>query len=337
VTVTPSRKPRQQRIDPAKVRAKTNAKAKAPAKTRRGSKAPDRGPRRASAADWIGGARLRTLSVAVAPVALGTACALLVDYGHLHWLRALACLAVALCLQIGVNYANDYSDGVRGTDRYRVGPSRLTGSGAAKPRTVLTVALVFFGIAAAVGAVAVVWTGHWWMLAVGAASIAAAYFYTGGKRPYGYRALGEVAVFVFFGLAATAGTMYLQVGTVNLEGWLAGTAAGLIACAVLMVNNLRDRHQDEQAGKRTLSVVVGDRVSRILYAVFLLLPYAILGLFALLYRQTPYVFFTLLVAAPAVIITATAKTSAELVLALKLTSLTALLYGLGLAVTLVLV
>jgi 1,4-dihydroxy-2-naphthoate octaprenyltransferase len=287
--------------------------------------------KKATAADWISGARLRTLPLAIAPVALGTAVTqLLADEGW-HWVRALLCLAVAVALQIGVNYANDYSDGIRGTDNHRVGPARLTGSGAAKPRAVLTVALVFFGIAALAGIALVVLSGHYWLLAVGAACIVAAYFYTGGKRPYGYNALGEVFVFVFFGLVATAGTTYVQIDTVLAESWISGVAIGLIACAVLMVNNIRDIDPDKAAGKRTLAVLLGHRVSRVIFGVFLLAPYAILVFFTLFYPNAYLVFFTLLLALPAVVITATAKTAPELILALKLTSLTALFYGLGLA------
>jgi 1,4-dihydroxy-2-naphthoate octaprenyltransferase len=286
--------------------------------------------KKASASDWISGARLRTLPLAIAPVALGTGAAHIVGDEGWHWLRALLALAVALSLQIGVNYANDYSDGIRGTDAYRVGPSRLTGSGAAKPRTVLLVALTFFGIAALAGLALVVLTQHWWLLAVGAVAIVAAYFYTGGKRPYGYNALGEVFVFVFFGLVATAGTTYVQIGTVNTESWLSGVAIGLIACAVLMVNNIRDIGPDKLAGKRTLAVVLGNRASRIIFAVFLLVPYLILGFFVVFYPNAYLVFFSLLLALPAVLITLTAKTPKELILSLKLTSFTALVYGLGL-------
>ena len=285
----------------------------------------------AGAAEWIGGARLRTLPLAIAPVALGTATAYQFDNDEgWHWVRALLCLVVALALQIAVNYANDYSDGVRGTDKNRVGPSRLTGSGAANPRTVLSVAIGFFGIAAAAGIMLVVLTTFYWLLAVGAVCIVAAWFYTGGKKPYGYNALGEVAVFVFFGLVATAGTMYVQVGTVSFENWLAGTAIGLISVAVLVINNTRDIQQDKLAGKRTLSTFIGDRASRILFSVLLLVPYAILVVFAIEFVSASYVYLTLLAAVPAVIIALTAKTPKELILVLQLTSLTGLAYALTL-------
>jgi 1,4-dihydroxy-2-naphthoate octaprenyltransferase len=287
--------------------------------------------KKAGPAEWIAGARLRTLPLAIAPVALGTATAHLYDLTGWHWVRALLCLAIALGLQIAVNYANDYSDGVRGTDKNRVGPSRLTGSGAASPRAVLTVALVFFGLAAVAGVTLVVLTGYWWLLAVGAVCIVAAWFYTGGKRPYGYNALGEVAVFIFFGLVATVGTMYVQVGAVTLEAWLAAVAIGLISVAVLVVNNIRDIHQDRLSGKKTLSTRIGDRASRILFVVLMLAPYAILVVFTLEFQNAGYVYGTLLLAVPAVVIALTAKTPPELILALKLASFTGLLYGLGLA------
>ena len=286
-------------------------------------------------AAWIEGARLRTLPLAIAPVVLGTAGTVAVSSeGEYHWVRALACLAVALCLQIGVNFANDYSDGVRGTDRYRVGPPRLTGSGAVAPKLVRNVAFVFFGLAAIAGLFLVWRTEQWWLLAVGAAAIVAAWFYTGGKRPYGYFGLGEVFVFVFFGLVATAGTMYVQLLRVTSDGWLLAVAAGLFACAVLMVNNLRDLDQDRAAGKRTLAVLVGDRVGRVLFAVLALGPFVIAFLFTALFRNAIYSFFALLLVAPAVVITSTARKPRDLVLALMLTSLGALAFAilLGLAI-----
>jgi 1,4-dihydroxy-2-naphthoate octaprenyltransferase len=289
---------------------------------------------RATAGDWIAGARVRTLALSIAPVAVGTAAAYAASgFQDWHWVRALLCLAVALGLQIGVNFANDYSDGIRGTDNHRIGPSRLTGSGAAKPRTVLMVALFFFAVAAVAGVAVVVLSNQYWLLAVGAACVLAAWFYTGGKHPYGYYGFGELFVFVFFGVVATAGTTYVQVGTVNLESWLGGVAVGLLACAVLLSNNLRDLAQDRVAGKRTLSVLIGDRPSRILFAIFTLLPFAILYFYVLTYEHAYFVYFTLLLAIPAAVIVLTAKTSREFLLALKLSSLTALIYGVWLAVT----
>ncbi|GAA4181814.1 1,4-dihydroxy-2-naphthoate polyprenyltransferase [Gryllotalpicola koreensis] len=282
----------------------------------------------ATVGDWIGGARLRTLPLAVAPVLIGTGAAQTVtNPGEWHWVRALAALAVALLLQIGVNYSNDYSDGVRGTDAYRVGPARLTGSGKAKPRTVLIVALSFFAAAAVVGVVTVIDTQLWWLLAVGAAAVVAAWFYTGGKKPYGYYGLGEVFVFLFFGVAATAGTQYVQVKTVSEEGWLGSVAAGLLACAVLMVNNLRDIDSDRLARKRTLAVLVGRRWAKVLYGVFLFGPFVVLALFALVYPIAWLGMLVLLLAGPAALIAFTGRTGRELVLSLQLTSFTALAYA----------
>lgn len=287
----------------------------------------------ATASDWIAGARLRTLPLAIAPVFIGTGASVVaLGAGRLHWLQGLACLAVALFLQIGVNYANDYSDGIRGTDAYRVGPSRLTGSGRAKARTVLTVALVFFALAALAGIAVIIRTQHWWLLLVGAAAVAAAWFYTGGKRPYGYFGLGELFVFVFFGLVATAGTTYMLAGRVNAEGWLGGVAAGLIACAVLIANNLRDIEPDRKSGKRTLTVLIGATASRVLYCVFLLVAYLIVAFFALFYPFAWLAMFSLLAAVPAAIIVWTARTSRELILVLQLTSLVGLAVGVFLGV-----
>jgi 1,4-dihydroxy-2-naphthoate octaprenyltransferase len=284
---------------------------------------------------WIGAARPLTLALAIAPVALGTgAAALLMSTWYDHWVRALLCLAVAALLQIGVNYANDYSDGIRGTDAHRVGPSRLVGSGRAKPRHVLIAALVFFGLAALAGLALVIVTQHWWLLAVGALAIVAGWFYTGGKRPYGYAGLGELVVFVFFGVVAVAGTAFVQVGTVNVEAWLGGVAAGFFAMAVLHVNNLRDRAQDAAAGKRTLAVRIGELPSRILYVVLLLVPFGLLAFYVLFYDLAAYVFFALFAAAPAMLIVLTARASREYVTALKLTLLTALAYGVGLGAAL---
>jgi 1,4-dihydroxy-2-naphthoate octaprenyltransferase len=281
---------------------------------------------------WIGGARLRTLPLSIAPVVLGTGAATLP--GHVDWVKVALCLAVSVFLQIGVNYANDYSDGIRGTDDFRVGPSRLTGSGAVRPRLVLTVALVFFGLAALAGLAIVIITGIYWLLAVGAAAIVAAWFYTGGKRPYGYAGLGELFVFVFFGLVATLGTMYVLVFQITVESILCAIAIGFIACAVLMANNIRDIAQDRISGKKTLAVLVGSTVARILYLVFMLVPYAVLVFFSLLFPLAPLVFFTALIAAPAAVIVLTGRTPREFITALQLTSLVALLYALGLAAAL---
>lgn len=290
-------------------------------------------PQRAGVRGWLGASRPRTLPLAIAPVALGTGAVWGQRLDGTYWLAFLA-LAVALLLQIGVNFANDYSDGVRGTDRYRVGPSRLTASGAAAPRTVLVVAVTCFVLAAAAGAAIVVVTQQWWLLAVGAVAIAAAWFYTGGKRPYGYAGFGEIAVFLFFGVAATAGTSFVIAGVVPAESWFCALAIGCIASAVLVVNNLRDIEQDTVAGKRTLSVRIGARGSRILFGILMAVPFLVVGYLTLFYPLAPLVFLVLLLAVPAVVITATARTARELILALSLTGITALVYGLGLAAAL---
>ena len=210
----------------------------------------------ASARQWIEGARPRTLPAAVAPVLAGTAISAY-DDSEVWWKAALA-LTVALALQVGVNYANDYSDGIRGTDEDRVGPLRLVGSKLAEPKQVKLAAFVSFGVAAVVGLVLAATTA-WWLVAVGAVSILAAWFYTGGKAPYGYSGLGELMVFVFFGLVAVMGTAYVQAGGVHGLGSTAAVGIGALACAILVANNLRDIPTDSQVGKRTLAVVLGDR------------------------------------------------------------------------------
>ncbi|WP_448808413.1 1,4-dihydroxy-2-naphthoate polyprenyltransferase [Agromyces bauzanensis] len=321
-------RPKPQRMNPADVRSRTNGRSGNPAK-RTAAPAAARGP--ATAADWVAGARLRTLPLAIAPVALGTGAGVVaIADGPWHPARALLALVVALALQIAVNYANDYSDGVRGTDDHRVGPARLTGSGAANPKHVLAVALSFFALAAIAGLALTIVTGQWWMLAVGAVAIVAAWFYTGGKRPYGYYGLGELFVFVFFGLVATAGSAYVQALTVNLEAWLGGVGAGLLACAVLMANNLRDVEQDRAAGKRTLAVLVGSTAGRILFTVFMLVPFGIVGFFSFFYPTALLVLFALFMAVPACVIVLWSRTARELLLALQLSSFTALAYGVGL-------
>jgi 1,4-dihydroxy-2-naphthoate octaprenyltransferase len=238
---------------------------------------------------WMIGARLRTLPAAVVPVALGAGCALGVPrhsgwwtdgvvvsadaVGPIWWRVALA-LVVSLALQVGVNYANDYSDGVRGTDEVRVGPTRLVASGLATAPSVKRAALLAFGVAGVAGLVVAASTS-WWLLAVGATAIAAGWFYTGGSHPYGYYGLGEVFVFVFFGLVATVGTTFAAVETVTPLSVLMGSSAGALACALLVVNNLRDIPTDRDVGKRTLAVRLGDRRTRWLYVALILSAFAL--------------------------------------------------------------
>ena len=229
----------------------------------------------ATLAEWVEGARPRTLPAALAPVLAGSAVAWFED-GFAPMLAGLA-LVVALALQLGVNYANDYSDGIRGTDAARVGPLRLVGSGVAEPDHVRWAAFACFGVAALAGLAVVVLTGHWWLLGVGAAAIAAAWYYTGGSRPYGYLGLGELFVFIFFGLVAVTGTVYIQLGRVTDATWWTAIAIGALACAILVANNLRDLQGDKAAGKRTLATRLGDAGTR---GFFLgLLGVAALGVF----------------------------------------------------------
>ena len=221
----------------------------------------------ATAAQWISGARPRTLPAALAPVLVGTGAAAAMDGARPG--RALTALLVSLALQVGVNYANDYSDGIRGTDDDRVGPFRLTGSGAATPAAVKRAAFGCFALAALAGLGLVAASGTWWLVVVGAASILAAWFYTGGRRPYGYAGLGEVFVFVFFGLVAVLGTTYTQALQISPAAVAGATGIGVLACALLVANNLRDVPTDTLAGKRTLAVRVGAAGTRRLYAVLL--------------------------------------------------------------------
>ncbi|MGZ8803894.1 MAG: 1,4-dihydroxy-2-naphthoate polyprenyltransferase [Microbacterium sp.] len=281
---------------------------------------------KATLGDWVGAARLRTLPLAVTPILIGTGAAMLVD-GLFHWVIALFCLIVSVSLQIGVNFANDYSDGIRGTDDFRVGPARLTASRKASPRQVLTVALVFFAIAAAAGLALVIRSEQWWLLLVGAASIVAAWFYTGGKKPYGYYGLGELFVFVFFGIVATVGTTFVMVQAVPQEAWFGGIGAGLLACAVLLANNLRDIDQDRAAHKRTLTVLIGRLWTRVLFTVFVLAPFVIAAYLALFYPIAWLTLLVLLAALPAILIVWTYRLPRELIVALSLTSLTSVAYG----------
>ncbi len=209
---------------------------------------------------WIAGARPKTLPAAIAPVLVGTAFA---GYNASLFNTFLA-LVVALGLQIGVNYANDYSDGIKGTDDNRVGPMRLVGSGAATPEAVKRAAFISFGIAALAG-IYISANSSWLLLIVGALALVAAWTYTGGPKPYGYMALGEVSVFIFFGVVATVGTYFIHVDSVSREVILVSFAMGAIACAILVLNNLRDLEKDAAANKRTLAVVMGDQSTRDLY------------------------------------------------------------------------
>jgi 1,4-dihydroxy-2-naphthoate polyprenyltransferase len=226
----------------------------------------------------------------VAPVAAGTGSA--VGLGTVAPVRALLALVVAVALQVAVNYANDYSDGVRGTDRDRVGPLRLVGSGTATQRAVLVATGLAFAVAAVAGLALVALSGTWWLLAVGLMCGVAAWTYTGGRRPYGYAGLGEVVVLVCFGLVAVVGTTYTQARTVDVATVAAAVAVGAVACAVLVVNNLRDIPTDTVAGKRTLAVRIGDRSTRVLFVALLSLPVVAVALTAAV--RTPWALLALL-------------------------------------------
>jgi len=221
----------------------------------------------ATLSQWVEGARPRTLPAAVAPVLVGTGAAYALDAGNPAY--ALLALLVSLALQVGVNYANDYSDGIRGTDQDRVGPVRLVGQRLANPANVKLAAMICFAGAALLGLALVALSAAWVMLLVGAASIAAAWYYTGGKRPYGYSGLGEVFVFVFFGLVATLGTTYTQALSISAASIAGAVGVGAIASAILVANNLRDIPTDQAQGKRTLAVRLGQTRTRALYAVLL--------------------------------------------------------------------
>jgi 1,4-dihydroxy-2-naphthoate octaprenyltransferase len=230
---------------------------------------------------WLIGARPRTLPAAVVPVALGAAAA--VGEADPVWWRVAAALVVSLALQVGVNYANDYSDGVRGTDERRVGPLRLVASGLATASAVKRAALVAFAVAAVSGLVLAA-VSSWWLLAVGAAALLAGWGYTGGPKPYGYFGLGELFVFIFFGLVATVGTTFVVSERTTFVSLLAGCVAGFLACALLVINNLRDIPNDRAVGKRTLAVRIGDRRTRLLYVAMLVAAFALVVAIALASR-----------------------------------------------------
>ena len=233
---------------------------------------------------WVAGARPRTLPAAVAPVLVASALA----GSAFNLVTASLALLVSLALQVGVNYANDYSDGIRGTDNDRIGPVRITADGLASPARVRNAAFIAFFVAACAG-LALAFETSWWLIAVGAICIAAAWGYTGGKNPYGYMGLGEIFVFIFFGLVATVGTFYVQAEEITWQSILAGTIVGLLACAILVINNIRDRAKDAVVGKRTMAVRIGDRRSRALYTFLVTVPYLLTAGFG-----TPWVALTLL-------------------------------------------
>jgi 1,4-dihydroxy-2-naphthoate octaprenyltransferase len=278
----------------------------------------------ATAAQWLEGARPRTLPAAIAPVAAGTGAAAYAS-GFVAWKAALA-LLVALALQVGVNYANDYSDGVRGTDADRVGPLRLVGSGTARPAAVRNAALASFGVGGVAGLVLALTTA-WWLLLVGAVCVLAAWFYTGGRRPYGYRGLGEVSVFVFFGLVATVGTTFVQVEDLTWVSLIAGVGCGALACAILVANNLRDLETDRIAEKHTLAVRLGDQRTRWFYVSLLVVAFLALAAIGAIHLPAFAVLVTALPAARCARAVLTRARGRDLVPVLKMTGSVLLLYG----------
>jgi len=287
----------------------------------------------ATAAEWVHGARPRTLPAAFAPIAVGTGLAASVDSAML-W-RALLALVVSVALQVGVNYANDYSDGIKGTDTVRVGPVRLVGQKLAPAQQVRAAAISAFGVAALAGLALVGLTGEWWLLLVGAASIAAAWLYTGGPRPYGYAGLGEIFVFVFFGVVPVVGTAYVQTLSFSGADFVASIGVGLLACAILVTNNLRDIGGDSAVGKTTLAVRLGDRRTRLLYAAIVVLALAMPVPLALL--TSPWVLVTSLTAVLAIrplSVVLGGAIGPGLIPALKDTGLLLLVYGVVLGVAL---
>lgn len=279
----------------------------------------------ATVSQWVEGARLRTLPMAVAPVIAGSAAA--IELYSFKPGRAILALLVALFLQVGVNYANDYSDGVKGTDEDRVGPLRLTGSGAAPARQVKIAAFVCFGAAMLAGLALVVVSGQWWFLLIGLSAVFAAWGYTGGKHPYGYMGLGDVFVFIYFGLVATLGTTFSQAARLSVTAVVASVAMGLLACALLMANNLRDVPTDAEAGKMTLAVRLGSSRARLAYALEIVLAFALM-VFAV--PENPWnllVFLALPLSVPAVRTVLSAQDMRELIPVLRATGFLSLAFS----------
>lgn len=288
-----------------------------------------------TAAQWWQGARPRTLPAAISPVAAGTGVAAFSD--DFDAVRATLALVVALAFQVAVNYANDYSDGIRGTDDERVGPLRLTASGIAGPGTVRRAAFIAFGVGALAGLALVILTQIWWLLLVGIASILAAWFYTGGRSPYGYRGLGEVSVFLFFGIVATVGTAYVQTESFSGLAWMVSVGVGSLACALLVVNNLRDIPTDAESGKRTLAVRLGDHRTRVLYVALVVVSLAVVVTVAVSWTEWALIaliaFIPLVPPVGAVSMKANGK---DLITVLVATGRGQLLYGVLLAIGLAL-
>jgi 1,4-dihydroxy-2-naphthoate polyprenyltransferase len=289
----------------------------------------------ATVAEWVEGARPRTLPNAIAPVVAGSGAA--ASGGGFGIVPAVLALLVAMGMVIGVNFANDYSDGIRGTDDDRVGPMRLVGSRAASPGAVRRAAFVSLGIGALAGVALLAVSGAWWLLVIGAVCLAGAWFYTGGSSPYGYRGLGEVAVFLFFGPVAVLGTEYTQSGRVSGLGIGTAVGVGLLSCAVLVANNLRDVPSDTVAGKRTLAVLLGERDTRVMYAALVVVP---LGMSLVLSLRAPWALLglvSLVVLVPALRRVLGGARGPALIPVLRDTGLALLVWAVGTAVGLALV
>ncbi|MCL4114775.1 UNVERIFIED_CONTAM: hypothetical protein GTU68_053811, partial [Idotea baltica] len=283
---------------------------------------------------WLAGARPKTLPAAIVPVAVGTAAALDPTAGwdgNIIWWRAGCALLVALALQIATNYANDYSDGIRGTDDDRAGPLRLVGSGLVRAKQVKIAAFAWFGIAAVAGLALAIAVGPE-LIAVGLASILAGWFYTGGKNPYGYMGLGEIFVFVFFGLVATVGSAYVQPGSWSGLAWLVAIAVGCLSTALLVTNNLRDIPTDQATGKITLAVRMGDARTRWLFVLFLALPFVIAALVAIDRPWALLAFAALPLAVRAIGPVRSGAQGRDLIPVLEATGKTQLVYGILLTV-----
>ncbi|WP_089250534.1 1,4-dihydroxy-2-naphthoate polyprenyltransferase [Rhodococcoides kyotonense] len=285
----------------------------------------------ATTAQWIEGARPRTLPNAIAPVLVGTGAAASLDAAV--WWKALLALVVSLALIIGVNFANDYSDGIRGTDDERVGPLRLVGSKVASPGSVKAAAIGCFAVGGVAGLVLAATTA-WWLVVVGAVCIAGAWYYTGGTKPYGYAGLGEIAVFVFFGLVAVLGTQFVQADRVDWVGLVAAVAVGSFSSAVLVANNLRDIDTDPDSGKLTLAVRLGDTRTRLLHLALMVVPFAVT---VALTARTPWALVALLalpLAARANKPVRSGQTGFALIPALRDSGLAMLVWGLATGVAL---
>lgn len=280
---------------------------------------------------WIQGARPKTLPAAIAPVVVGAACAQLESSTQNNWLNAVFALAVSLALQVAVNYANDYSDGIRGTDKNRVGPLRLVGSGAKKPADVKKATFLAFGVAAVFGFVLAA-TTTWWLLLIGVFCFLAGWFYTGGKHPYGYLGFGEVFVFVFFGVVATMGTTFVINEQLTVVSFLASVVVGCLACALLAVNNLRDIAGDKISNKKTLAVRIGESGARKFYiSLFIATGFAVI-LIALSYSAALIAMLGLAVAVKPIKRVYAGATGADLIDVLVITGRVQILVAISLSV-----